>query len=367
MHRPRYVLLGLLGAAIVLVLAATLAPIAGSTSQTAPQNVAPPEIVGTAQEGQTLFAEPGKWTGTKPITFSAQWLRCDTKGATCVEISGANKQQYKLVAADVGKTARIRVNASNKDGKETANSKQTAVIAEATALPKNTSPPTISGKAQVGETMTADKGTWTGGGTIDYNYYWERCADYGGACSDISGATASTYKLTSADKDNTVRVRVKATNSAGSVNALSAASPIIEATGGNLPEGAIKLPDGKVSIPASSVPPDQRLDIAGLDFSPNPLKSRSDPITARFRIFDTRGYVVRDVLVYVIPLPYNWTSQPAEVKNGEDGWATVHMTATDKLPKNSAIVMFVRARRASDPVLTGISNRRLVQLVVKIP
>jgi len=367
MHRPRFMLLGLLGAAIVLVLVATLAPIAGGTSRAAPVNVALPKIQGTAQQDQTLFADPGKWSGTTPITFSGQWLRCDTKGATCVEINNATKQQYKVTAADVGKTIRLRVDASNNDGKATATSKQTAVVAEPTPLPKNTSPPTITGKAEVGQTLTGDKGTWTGPGTIDYNYYWQRCASYGGACADISGANASTYKLSSADKDNTVRLRVKATNNGGSVNAYSTVTAVVEAAGGTLPPGAIKLPDGKISIPSSSVPPDQRLDISGLDFSPNPLKSRSDPITARFRIFDTRGYVVRDVLVYVIPLPYNWTTQPDEVKNGEDGWATVHMTATDKLPKDSAIVMFVRARRASDPVLTGISNRRLVQLVVKIP
>jgi hypothetical protein len=42
------------------------------------------------------------------------------------------------------------------------------------------------------------------------------------------------------------------------------------------------------------------------------------------------------------------------------------MRATSKLPKKAAIVMFVRARKAGDPVLTGVSNRRLVQMLVNI-
>jgi hypothetical protein len=44
----------------------------------------------------------------------------------------------------------------------------------------------------------------------------------------------------------------------------------------------------------------------------------------------------------------------------------VQMLATSQLPRKAAIVMFVRARKAGDPVLTGVSSRRLVQMLVKI-
>jgi hypothetical protein len=363
MKRLAYGLCGVLVAAAVFAVA--LAPSAGGKGTSAPVNKSLPKIIGTAQENQELFADPGKWSGTPPITFNGIWLRCDPQGATCVEIKGSNdEEKYKVVAADVGKTIRVRVTATNDDGKATASSKQTAVVTEAAKLAVNTSPPTITGKAQVGQTLTGDRGKWTSSSPVDYSQFWMRCDINGGACADIGGATATTYKVVKADEGHALRFRVRATNAAGAANALSTPTDDVQ---GDLPEGAIKLPDGKISIPASSVPPEERLNIQGLDFSPNPLTNRNDEITARFRIFDTRNYVVRDVLVYVIPLPYNWTTQPAEVKNGEDGWATVKMRATDKLPKNSAIVMFVRARRAGDNVLTGISNRRLVQLVVKIP
>ena len=42
------------------------------------------------------------------------------------------------------------------------------------------------------------------------------------------------------------------------------------------------------------------------------------------------------------------------------------MRATSQLPRKAAVVMFVRARKPGDFVLTGISNRRLVQMLVAL-
>ena len=79
--------------------------------------------------------------------------------------------------------------------------------AAAAAVPTNTSPPTIAGVPQQGQTLTGSRGTWTGSPT-DYNDNWMRCDNNGGSCADIAGAIGDTYTLTSADVGNTVRFQV---------------------------------------------------------------------------------------------------------------------------------------------------------------
>ena len=360
-----------LGAAVVAV---ALGATAGSGRAAAdrpaakPVNGSPPTISGTPREGETLNGSPGTWSGTPPINLRAQWRRCNSSGSSCNSISGANGTSYRLTSADVGHTIRLRVTAENRDGRTDAHSLPTGVVAALpTSAPVNTSAPTISGTAQEDQTLTGDQGVWQGNPRItDYDWQWQRCDRNAANCANISGATHRTYRLSSADVNNTVRLRVTAQNRAGSTNAYSRTSAVVAAKGPSLPPGAIRLPDGKISIPVASVNRPELLVISTLDFNPNPLRVRTDPVTARFRIFDTRGYVVRDALVLVTPLPYGWTNQPSETVSAQDGWATVTLHATSALPRKAAVVMFVRARKPGDFVLTGVSSRRLVQMLVDI-
>jgi glucose/arabinose dehydrogenase/PKD repeat protein len=196
-------------------------------SATAPANTAPPAITGTAQQGQTLTASDGTWTGTQPITFTRQWRRCDTSGAACADIAGATATTYLVGAADTGSTIRIRVNATNTAGNASADSTQTAVVAAAPAAPSNTAPPTITGTAQQGQTLTATDGTWTGTQPITFTRQWRRCDTSGANCTNIAGATASTYVPSATDVGSTIRIRVTATNTAGNATADSAQTGVV--------------------------------------------------------------------------------------------------------------------------------------------
>ena len=62
--------------------------------------------------------------------------------------------------------------------------------------------------------------------------------------------------------------------------------------------------------------------ISGVQFIPNPLKSRS-AFLARFRVSDTRGNLVSGALVYALGLPYGWVRNAPEVTTGGNGWATI--------------------------------------------
>jgi hypothetical protein len=99
-------------------------------------------------------------------------------------------------------------------------------LAANAAAPKSTSPPTIEGKFQVGETLTAGNGLWANAPN-SYTYQWQRCNSSGSGCADITGADAKTYKLVSADVDKTVRVLVTAANTDGKDTANSHPTPVI--------------------------------------------------------------------------------------------------------------------------------------------
>src|SRR4051794_8969963 len=82
----------------------------------APQATSPPVITGTPTVGSTLNATTGNWNGTKPINFTIKWQRCNSAVTSCTDL-GHSGPSYKLVGGDAGNRIRVKVNASNSDGK----------------------------------------------------------------------------------------------------------------------------------------------------------------------------------------------------------------------------------------------------------
>ena len=341
---------------LLFVGAATAAALVGAVGSlgvtaAAPSNTSLPSISGSARDGSLLTASPGSWNGS-PTGFLYQWLHCDTQAGNCTSISGATSKTYTVQTSDVGGRIRVQVTASNSSGSGVAVSRPTDIVSATGSAPKNTSPPTISGMTQEGNTLTVNPGSWNGTPSPKLSYQWQRCVGTGGGCGDVGGATSTTFALTSSDVAHTLRVVVTASNSHGSTSATTAETDLIAPAKST--QGGAAIAVGQVSLP-------NRLVVDQVQFSPNPARSRG-PITARFHVADTRGFSISGALVYVLGLPYGWVFPAAETQTDGTGWATITVRPTRNMPlRRGDLVMFVRARKPGDNILAGVSTRRLVQ------
>jgi RHS repeat-associated protein len=101
----------------------------GESPADAPSNTTPAAIWGSAQQGLTLTASTGRWSGTPTISYVYQWRRCNSSGASCSNISAATASTYALESSDVGTTIRVVVTATNTAGSASSTSEPTAVVA----------------------------------------------------------------------------------------------------------------------------------------------------------------------------------------------------------------------------------------------
>ncbi|MGH2942471.1 MAG: hypothetical protein ACRDLN_06835, partial [Solirubrobacteraceae bacterium] len=211
----------------LLAAIACLALLVVPASAAAPTPTALPSISGNARAGQILTSTTGTFAGTAPITYTRAWQRCDETGAACSPIAAAGAATYTLAAADVGKTIRVTVTATNLEGSANATSAATVVIAPLSP-PTNDAGglPVISGTARDGQVLSATDGTWTGTAPITFTRLWQRCNAGGGSCSSLAGA--ATHTLTSNDVGSTIRVQVTAKNADGQTVATAAQTAVVD-------------------------------------------------------------------------------------------------------------------------------------------
>ena len=357
----RVAALALAGAAVLAV----LVPAGSARQQAIPANTTQPTITGTPAQGQTLTATQGTWAGD-PTSYAYQWVRCPSSGGApdgsdCAVIGGASTTAYVVSSGDVGSRLRVRVTASNADGSATAASNATALVT-AQVGPPNTQPPTIGGSTVVGETLTANNGSWTGSG-ITFAYLWSRCDAAGAACVSIPTATQSTYTLVAADAGKTIRVRVTATNTTGS-NAVTSAPTAVVTTA----SPSTGCPAGTGPIDVDRLSPPARLQVSRQQIAPSPVTRDSRTIRLSFQITACGGRVVEGALVYATPTPYQQFSA-TEQPSGADGVAVLTMRQLRFFPASNQqqlLVVFVRARKGGEDLLGGISTRRLVSFPVDL-
>ena len=185
-------------------------------------------ITGTAQVGQTLTAVTTAIMDGDGLTtpgYTYQWIRVATDN-TETNIAMATASTYTLVTEDQGTTIKVKVSfTDDASNAETLTSVATAAVAAAPNTAA-TGAPTITGTAQVGQTLTAvttaimDTDGLT---TPGYTYQWIRVAA-DTTETNISMATAGTYTLVTDDLGTTIKVKVSFTDDASNPETLTSAA-----------------------------------------------------------------------------------------------------------------------------------------------
>ena len=169
-----------------------------------------PIINGTAEVSNTLTADISEILdadGLVNATFNYQWIA--NAGTAETEIAGATSSTYTLTLDDVGNTIAVRVRFTDDYGfEETLTSEPTAVV-----IARRNSPasglPTISGTAEVSNTLTADiSEILDADGLVNATFSYQWIANAVTAETEITGATSFTYTLSADDEGKTVAVRV---------------------------------------------------------------------------------------------------------------------------------------------------------------
>ena len=176
-----------------------------------------PAIEGSPVVGQALTATStgiADEDGMMGAVFAYQWLADDA------EIADAIDSSYALSASVQGKTIRVRVSFTDDAGNEES---VTSAATEAVTVANSpaSGAPSISGTAQVSETLTVDtSGIADADGLTNASFAYRWLADD----VEIAGATASTYTLTSSEQGKTIKVRLSFTDDAGNEESVTSAT-----------------------------------------------------------------------------------------------------------------------------------------------
>jgi hypothetical protein len=234
------------------------------------------------------------------------------------------------------------------------------------AAPTNTKPPTIGGTPQAGQTLTADRGDWSGNPT-SYGYQWQRCDKTGGSCTGISRATQHSYDVRSQDVGHTIRVKVTARNADGATSETSVPTAVVTSRpAAPAPTGC---PSGSGTIPIADLAPPANLAIVGFSSTPQVLGRHVGTLTIAVKVTACGGRPVQGALVYAAAVPFNQFDVAPEVQTDANGTATVNEPELGGYPastRQQLLAVFLRARKSGEPQGQGVSTSRLVSFRVDL-
>ena len=186
------------------------------------------------QELDASWQAPVSNGGSAIIGYKVQWKEATDSLDTEADVSEetVTGTAYTITGLTGGEEYAVQVLATNEVGDGPASAEATETPAGGTSQPntepENTEPtglPTISGAAQVNQTLTADTtGIDDADGltNVSYSYQWIR--NDGGTDTDIQDATDSTYTLTDDEVGKAIKVRVSFTDDASNEETLTSAA-----------------------------------------------------------------------------------------------------------------------------------------------
>ena len=95
-------------------------------------------------------------------------------------------------------------------------------VALGKGVPQNLQPPSLSGTAKGGYSLSTDSGLWSSADFPSFTYRWQRCDTNGDNCADVPDAPdfSDSYFVTAADAGSRIRVGVTASTDHGSTGPL---------------------------------------------------------------------------------------------------------------------------------------------------
>jgi hypothetical protein len=200
---------------------ATASSVVSGMVAAAPINTLAPELSTEApSEGTALSVSTGTWGGYPSVSaYTYQWRDCDTHGQSCTPVTGATTSSYTPTASDIGHTLVAVVTATNSIGSTPIATTPTNPVTPSPA-PAFAATPTFTTTPAQGTSIGLANLSVSGSPTPTLSYQWRDCTSTSlSSCTNITGATATTYTPTASDQGLYLSALLTATNTAGSATA----------------------------------------------------------------------------------------------------------------------------------------------------